>query len=234
MKRNKAFTLAEVLITLGIIGVVAALTIPTLVNQYKKQVYYTQFRKAASQLEQALKMYQIDHGCDGNVSACGTIEYNDVNYYVELIAIPNFVEDLSSYFNGSILIDNENYENVCSYEKIPVKGSGNYNSYCYDDLGVANGAFAFKTKDGMLYNFGTDESYGNGSIVDINGPEKGPNEIGRDIFIFYLKYFSDNPSTYSGIVWGGNPNYDNLPCLSDVNERYGCANKLLTEGKMNY
>lgn len=34
---KKAFTLAEVLITLGIIGVVAALTIPTLVNNYRKK-----------------------------------------------------------------------------------------------------------------------------------------------------------------------------------------------------
>ena len=32
-----AFTLAEVLITLGIIGVVAAMTLPTLINNYKKQ-----------------------------------------------------------------------------------------------------------------------------------------------------------------------------------------------------
>ena len=33
MKRNKAFTLAEVLITLSILGVVAALTIPSLINR---------------------------------------------------------------------------------------------------------------------------------------------------------------------------------------------------------
>ena len=128
---QKGFTLAEVLITLGIIGVVAALTIPSLVNQYKKQVYYTQFRKAASQLEQALKMYQIDHGCDGNVSACGTIEYNDVNYYVELIAIPNFVEDLSSYFNGSILIDNENYENISEKFANWIKSQNNKQRTCF-------------------------------------------------------------------------------------------------------
>lgn len=35
---KKAFTLAETLITLGVIGVVAALTLPTLINSYKKQV----------------------------------------------------------------------------------------------------------------------------------------------------------------------------------------------------
>ena len=37
--KRPAFTLAEVLITLGIIGVVAALTLPTLISNYKKQTY---------------------------------------------------------------------------------------------------------------------------------------------------------------------------------------------------
>ena len=38
MKNLSAFTLAEVLITLGIIGVVAALTLPSLVGNYKRKV----------------------------------------------------------------------------------------------------------------------------------------------------------------------------------------------------
>ena len=46
MSKRIAFTLAEVLITLGIIGVVAALTIPTLIQKYEKQVYITQLKKA--------------------------------------------------------------------------------------------------------------------------------------------------------------------------------------------
>lgn len=42
---KNAFTLAEVLITLGIIGVVAALTIPTLVNNYRKKQFETGLKK---------------------------------------------------------------------------------------------------------------------------------------------------------------------------------------------
>ncbi len=41
LKNKKAFTLAEVLITLGIIGIVAAMTIPTLVADYNKKVWDT-------------------------------------------------------------------------------------------------------------------------------------------------------------------------------------------------
>ena len=44
-KSQHAFTLAEVLITLGIIGVVAALTIPTLINTYNAKVRETQIKK---------------------------------------------------------------------------------------------------------------------------------------------------------------------------------------------
>ena len=47
---NKGFTLAEVLITLGIIGIVAAMTLPTLVNNYKKQIYVVGLKKAYNNL----------------------------------------------------------------------------------------------------------------------------------------------------------------------------------------
>ena len=46
MKRG--FTLAEVLITLGIIGVVAALTLPSLIDNYKKQEYVARLPKGIS------------------------------------------------------------------------------------------------------------------------------------------------------------------------------------------
>ena len=44
------FTLAEVLVTLGIIGVVSALTIPTLVKNHQRQVYVTQLQKVVNEL----------------------------------------------------------------------------------------------------------------------------------------------------------------------------------------
>ncbi len=61
-KRKIAFTLAEVLITLGIIGVVAALTIPTLVQNYKKKEYSTRLKKFYSMMSQAIKLSEVDNG----------------------------------------------------------------------------------------------------------------------------------------------------------------------------
>lgn len=52
------FTLAEVLITLGIIGVVAAMTIPNLMTAHKKRVIESKLKKAVSTINQAIKNYQ--------------------------------------------------------------------------------------------------------------------------------------------------------------------------------
>ena len=58
MKNHHAFTLAEVLITLGIIGVVAAMTIPTLIANTNSSKFASQFKKTLSQLSQAALMAQ--------------------------------------------------------------------------------------------------------------------------------------------------------------------------------
>ncbi len=60
---RNGFTLAEVLITLGIIGVVAALTIPTLVSKYKEKVLVSQVKQAHSQLINAIQLYVAKNNC---------------------------------------------------------------------------------------------------------------------------------------------------------------------------
>ena len=54
MKNKLAFTLAEVLVTLGIIGVVSAMTVPTLMQNYQRQSYVTQLHKTYNEISQAL------------------------------------------------------------------------------------------------------------------------------------------------------------------------------------
>ncbi len=59
---KKGFTLAEVLITLAIIGVVAALTIPTVVRNYQKQQTVVKLKKVYSVLNQAFNNSQAENG----------------------------------------------------------------------------------------------------------------------------------------------------------------------------
>lgn len=56
MRKYIGFTLAEVLITLGIIGVVAALTMPALIQNYRNQVVETRLKKFYSTMNQAIAM----------------------------------------------------------------------------------------------------------------------------------------------------------------------------------
>ncbi len=62
MKKQRAFTLAEVLITLGVIGVVAALTIPTLIANHRNKVTETKLKKFYSVMNQAIKLAEVENG----------------------------------------------------------------------------------------------------------------------------------------------------------------------------
>ncbi len=61
-KKQAAFTLAEVLITLGIIGVVAALTLPALLVKTKTSEYSARLKKFYSTMNQTIKMSELDNG----------------------------------------------------------------------------------------------------------------------------------------------------------------------------
>jgi len=60
--KRVAFTLAEVLITLAIIGVVAAMTIPTLISDYQEKVTVTRVKKIYSTFINAHKLIRIENG----------------------------------------------------------------------------------------------------------------------------------------------------------------------------
>ena len=60
--RNGGFTLAEVLITLGVIGVVAAMTLPALIQKYANSVVATRMAKFYSSINQAITRAEVDYG----------------------------------------------------------------------------------------------------------------------------------------------------------------------------
>jgi prepilin-type N-terminal cleavage/methylation domain-containing protein len=76
---KKAFTLAEVLITLGIIGIIAALTMPALIQHYRKKAVETKLQKFYSVMNQAVQMSEVDHGDkkEWAVRDCGGIDCID-------------------------------------------------------------------------------------------------------------------------------------------------------------
>lgn len=75
MNKKSGFTLAEVLVTLMIIGVIAAMTIPSLMQSTAQQEYKAAFKKAVSMLNQAVTLNYALDGLDGT-DYTGTSFYN--------------------------------------------------------------------------------------------------------------------------------------------------------------
>ena len=147
-----AFTLAEVLITLGIIGVVAAMTMPSLMQHYKRQQATARIKKFVSVINQALISAENDLGpredwvIEGDASTEGNSDY-----------AYNF---LNTYIKPYIKSDD--------IEKRRLFGMN------MATLRFVDGS-QMSVKVGACYDI----------FYDING-EKGPNEKGRDIFVFIL------------------------------------------------
>lgn len=212
------FTLAEVLITLGIIGVVAAITMPTLVQNYKKTVLVNQLKKAVSTLEQGFKKMladeEVDSLYDTGVFQIITNDTNDcMSNYGEDVVCTKFVDALGHYFS---IID----------VSLP---KGNNYIWKFSDNGssddMSNEQF-IKFADGTYINMhfwgGINDKVVTDIYFDING-EKGPNTYGRDVFSLDLMK--------SGMLEDG---AESSKCLTDWNSN-GCFNRIIENGwKMDY
>lgn len=187
-KFQYAFTLAETLITLGVIGVVAAMTIPNLITTHQKKVTVTKVQKSISVLNQAYKL---------SVAELGQPEVNDI------LNLP--IED---YFNKywapylKLATYCSTYSD-CGYKSAFFKKLDG-TEYIFQMTNKAN--FTFQTNDGMVYsiqirgfwnqypyqkeneNIGTDGLLS--VVVDINGPKK-PNMYGKDVFSLLGSNFED-------------------------------------------
>lgn len=104
MTRRFGFTLAEVLITLGIIGVVAAMTIPTLMNQTSNAEFKTGFKKIVSGLNQAVTMNVALDSTDFSALGAGltTSAYSMLNSRMNVVvATSSALSTMGTPFNTS-------------------------------------------------------------------------------------------------------------------------------------
>lgn len=184
---RSAFTLAEVLITLGIIGIVAAMTLPSLVNKVKYKEFETALNKNYTILQQALQRAQLDTGevirpanyQNTGGSARAPIKDLLLKYIIKAKDCGIGTEKGSCVENAGIS-GNENIQSI--YKTYNNKNDINY--YLMDDG-------QFITSDGTLFlieNSATSTStvlpiY---ITVDVNGINKNPNRWGYDLFTFEL------------------------------------------------
>lgn len=185
MKKFRAFTLAEVLITLGIIGVVAAMTMPSLVANYQKKVWVNQLKKSVSVLEQGFQKMLADDGVDNLI---------DTSVWGSISGSSNDIDCMQDSYGNDPSCTNF-YNNWKNYFKIvDINKTPNYINYFlnsrsdYDDLSTDN---YLKFADGMWVDVYILAPQSNSDVIgnltiDVNG-SKLPNMYGRDIFSFDLQ-----------------------------------------------
>lgn len=196
MKRF-GFTLAEVLITLGIIGVVAAMTLPSLVSNYQKQAYVAGIKKAYSMLSNMMSKIAADEGVG---------VYTDSSFFSDLICTPDidgrnpngcedsygnpskFEEVVPKYFNVVKICKGTdcdvNYITYSTVQDGKLVFSNSRTSISSAGAVFQKPVIGFYTSDGMIYYF----TVGYESIIvfiDVNG-ERNPNTSGRDLFNLVL------------------------------------------------
>ena len=173
-----AFTLAEVLITLGIIGVVAAMTIPTVVAKYQHKVLETQFKKAYSILYQLVLQVQNDTGMPLNVKDYSHA-YTGDNYKLYNTLKPYIMANFCTTKRciDRIEVDDGTGQNMKEYKTYNNKV--NTSSYYMEGGG-------FILPDSMSIYI---ENYNEKNLmlsVDVNGVQKRPNRWGHDLFTFSI------------------------------------------------
>ncbi len=176
---KKGFTLAEVLITLAIIGVVAALTIPSVVRNYQETQIKTQFRKTYSTLMQSLNKTNYELG---GMPQC----YKDNNG-----GGTNFTDECTAFYNEFTknlkvikYCKNNAFSSGCIPEYLGYRGDdvADFEGFRKNNINNINPAWVLA--DGMIL-LGYLPQGHSLLAVDINGFKK-PNKFGYDLFIFRI------------------------------------------------
>ena len=236
------FTLAEVLITLGIIGIVAAITMPALIANYQKKKAVTQLKATYSILSQAFERAKTDYG---DMTYWDTGDYygqtsNNTELsksFTEKYFVP-YINPIKNY--GLTTFQNIGYNAIYKLSKdkeIGVLGGQRY------IVTLANGAIVAFSLDGHCDETGTD-SNGNWvcnsgwyytnvyMIVDINGMQK-PNTFGKDLFVMTIASNKFGFYTYSNKV--NDREWLLKACSKDSTENRHCGRLIQYDGwEINY
>lgn len=245
---KKAFTLAEVLITLGIIGVVAALTMPTVIQNYKKKQAVTQLKATYSILAQAFEHAQADYGDMSNwgldeIKGTTSGEREMVTKFVETYFVP-YIKPVKN--NGMTSFSRLGYSGIYALNG---KTDGNLLGNWRYIIFLSNGAIVAFSIDGHCY--GEEGTNENGNwyctdfrntniyiVVDING-KKHPNTLGKDVFVMSVNSSTNKFEFYNYSNTANDRNWllrvCNKNATNDGRESRHCGRLIQLDGwKINY
>lgn len=181
MKRG--FTLAEVLITLGIIGIVAAMTIPNMIAKHRLKVLHTEFLKTYSDLNNAAKRFEQENGITAYQHSLNGNSPTDTLK----VFMANFI---GSKYGQRISSDpdketegNLSFENAIGFTPKNLAGKKQKSQPCDQSIITEEVGGRFYSIDDSISVYQNQPEYGPKICVDING-RKGPNIYGYDWFVF--------------------------------------------------
>ena len=167
-----SFTLAEVLITLVVIGIIAAITVPVIMANHKKTETSARLKKFYANMSNAVKLAETEWGTDTTGFKYGNCNYSGNKQFFE-----NYLSKYLNYVRTDELKSGNTYYDSLS--------DGLYSGF----EGLNPQLFVVYLGDGSLFfNDECPESL----VYDVNG-EKGPNRYGRDIFYFFFLAVNENP-----------------------------------------
>lgn len=210
------------MITLGIIGVVAAMTMPVLIQNARNKELEAGLKKGASTIAQALNMYEAENGEPiTNDLAFHTFKPAIIKYF-------SVLEDcgfgyISNTTNTACI---ENHSDAESDKNSKIYK--NFNGTDYADLALFDdGQFVLTDGSIMLL-----ENAGAYLFIstDVNGYKKGPNRLGQDLFVFQI----DDKGKLIPMGANGSAYYnkDNTYCSktsTDKKNGAGCTYKALSD-----
>ena len=216
--KKAAFTLAEVLITLGIIGVVAAMTIPTLISNYQNKQLKAKLNKTYSVLSQAVSMIYAETG----LPITSERYLKRGSFYKELMKYMRVYKDCG--LDGCLHGNEDDMYSLDMYQIYSKKGI--INTVFFDD-----GQFILQDGTFVLCENTTNNiAAGLLITVDINGMEQGPNIWGHDLFSFEIMDNRLLPSGAKGTHYdlethSGQCSETSVSTLNGI----ACTEKALTE-----
>lgn len=230
-QRKQAFTLVEAITVLLLIGVVMAMVTPTVIANFQNRQYVVAYRKAYSNLNQILRRFTTDRGCIGDIKCTGVFSESSSDEDLGDALIPYFkviknCESGEGCWASTVFYNYDSTESGSpentGYSLISVDGIGyrfiNYSSDCAENLG-RNAASSVCAE----------------IEVDVNGPIKGPNTYGRDIYLFYLAN-GNGPAALpvgSDILTEDNVygQYESGSCCTSSNRGgYCCGARIIEDG----
>ena len=214
--------MAEVLITLGIIGIVAAMTLPQLIKNYQAKVYETAFKKAYSNLSKAYLMTQNELGVTNLRKTYATYDVESGTYPLAKEFEKVFYKQLGT---GVVAEKYEvkNYNNSSSFYTVDIDSTAGWEIVRPQRILADGSSVGIKISGANIHFY-----------VDTNGPYQKPNRLGFDIFAFGVMddqdiikpYKQHRLYTEEELENQPSPNSAGLPCSVHSNQKYngyGCA-----------